>query len=411
MVGGHDVPLRGNVISTNGSSLLSDQGSSLIGNNGGALISDLGGSLLGNHGAGLLGDQRGGLVGSYRLRGGTRLLEAPPPPAIGDLLPTGGLIIFARDTASGRLLSLGVNNAGTPVYAIESNAGGHFSVFLPAAVPTVILDTIVLADEERVVVAPRLTYRLIAQPMAGYTRLDEDTSIASESIMNGTQGILSQVQFSENPNYLSDKLNALPSPVRALTRGVMVEFQAAAHESALDAAGPAIQQRITRRLAELLVGYVDVASVRLSSLYAPRWQGGPDPALEALVEELRLVREACMGKLREAPAFFSRQPYVTAVNAKKPAEASRWSIQKPADLNRFLLEEFIVPQQNLHEVDAIFTSVGLASSNTNRFIAAVNAMMGEAQAVLRTDRVGAKAAMLTVTREWRGLVGGPSPKP
>jgi hypothetical protein len=126
-------------------------------------------------------------------------------------------------------------------------------------------------------------------------------------------------------------------------------------------------------------------------------------AMEALIRLLTRAREASTARLRENPTFFDTWENLQAINAAKSPGEPRWVIRKPADLNRFVLEEYVVPYKVSDQVAESYRALGLPASDIALLGGVVNAFVLAMTLDLFTNANGAMDAQLAIIEGWRGF--------
>ncbi|MEB3223305.1 MAG: hypothetical protein VKS61_14615 [Candidatus Sericytochromatia bacterium] len=392
--------LGGNVIANHGGGVVAGGGGNVVANQGGAVIANGGGTVLANGGGGLLAAGGVALVAPYGLAQAGAL-------AIGEVLPAAGVLVTARALATGAPVALGVGPGEQPVTTIRTDAAGRFRVFLLEATENVVVEARLTNAQGVVNGDPRLAYDVFAGRDTAEAPLDEDGTVATEVIRLATQGTLAAFVVTGDVTETMRQISSFPPGVSGQLATVVRELREASRASGLDGAAPAELEAVTTRMAEALVGRVDLGAQRISQLYVNGWGGPEELAMPALLDVLRRGREASTARLREDPAFFDQQPYVTAINATRPTGAERWEIRKPGDVNRFVVRECVATKKPIGATVEVFQSIGLTEVDARRVYATINTFIGASAVVLFANEAGARDEQLAIIRGWRTLVGRP----
>jgi hypothetical protein len=378
-------------IAVAGARLVSDQGGTFV-QAAGTVLSNNGGNVVANQGGRAI-DPAAGSLGAPAVP--WRLLEVGDVLAIGEILPAAGVTIQARALATGEVLALGAGEDGADVYALETDATGGFNLYVTPPAGGMVLEAR-LQDQHKVLVRdPGLIYDVYPrrEPAPGQAAIiDEDTAAASALVQQATFGIVRDA-LADAPDGLHRRgPQADGTPLAAMSR--------AAVAAGLTTAPEAVREAVARRCAEAMVAATDPWSVRLLT---PRDTPADqrELAMEALVALLRRAREASTVKLRQDASFFERWPNIQAINAAKGPDEPRWVIRKPADLNRFVLEEYVVPYKVADQVAENYRALGLPGSDILLLGAVVNAFILAMTMELFTNADGAMDTQLAIIEGWR----------
>lgn len=381
----------GTAIGAPGLALLEGAGN-LIANNGGGLVGNNGGTLISDHGAMLVGKSK------------RALLQAAPTAAPGAVLPAGGLVVAVMSLRSGRFVPIGQDGSGQPVYAILTNAQGGFEVYPPAdAGPLLVVARFPLEASAGAAQAdPRLAYDLIQgeatdAPPADLV-LDEDTSQVTRYVRVACAGTLEKFVLTDDveatvQNIAKDAAPGLKEPLTTLVR----ELRQASGEAGLDKAGPAVTAAVAQRMTDVLLSYMGIDSVTLSPINWPEWTGPEEPAIPALIDIMRRLREGTTKRLATEPGFFDAMDEVVEANALLSTDAPRWTIRKAADLNDFVVRAIVVPDRGAQRTEKVFAAVGVEAYQSDRLYAAVNNYIA-AMALTALAQPDAKAAVIAEIR-------------
>lgn len=395
-----------------GARLLSDATGAVL-QVGPALLAGLGGNVIANHGGAVLSNQGASVVssGGGALVAPYGLAQAPTAPlAVGAVLPAAGVTVTARALATGAAVVLGVSPGRAPVTAIRTDVQGRFRLFLPAGDDRIVLEARLTDAQGTVNTDPRLAYDLYPARGAAEAPMDEDGAVAAELMRLAAQGTLATFVVAGDVEETLGRITRAAAPaIKAQLLAVVSELREASRLSGLDAATPAEREAVTTRMAEALIGRVDLWALRLNPLYAARWKGPDDPFMASLLQVLRRGREASTARLREDATFFDRQPYMAALNAALPPGAEPWEIRKPGDFNRFVVREYVIPDKHHSQTEQVFLGVGLTVDDADRMYAAINTFIGTATVALFVNEDGAKDELLAIVRGWRAVVARPVP--
>lgn len=383
-------------------------GAGIVSNNGGTavaapgqLVSNNSGNLIANNG-GVISNNGGSLVGNNSA--GYAILQAaaaasPAAPGVGTILPAAGMVLQARSLRTSALVPVGVDGEGEPVTAVLTNAAGGFELYLPEDEPALLFEARFPGEGAK---DQRLSYDLLPTGTEAELVIDEDTAQVTRYVREACLGtVVKFVMTDDVEATVADIANsAAPSLIEPLT-ALVREFRGLAVEVGLDAAPQADRDRVSRRMNDAILSHLDLASVMLLKAYWPSWEGPEEPAIPALVDVMRRVREASTAKLVAEPGFFDAQTYLATANATRPAGKPPYAIAKPADLNELVVQGFVVRNANHGEVDRIFASIGVDGYQSRRMYAAVNNYIALIATTLFADVGGAKTEALGILRDYR----------
>jgi hypothetical protein len=373
------------LLSNNGASAVA-AGSSIVANNGGNLISEHGGSLISDTGGSLISNN-GGAYG---------LLEAATPKQ-GEVLPAAGMVLAVRDLATGELQQLGTGPQGKPVYEVLTNATGAFELYLPtSATGSLLLESRFPAATGKAT-DPRLQYDLVSDTPTQALVIDEDTAQVSRYARSTWKSTIEKFVLTDNVDGTVRDLSQETNPLAPQVNAFVTEFHAEAVRVGLNLAPAAAVDAMATRIADALIARVPLSQIVLSHAIWPDWTGPEEPALPALVDVMRQVREATDAKLAASPQFFPQQPFLQALNAGR---ATPYEIRKGTDLNEILMEEFLAKNKHHSETDAVFDLIGVPLTQSQRLYAAVNNYIGAVIVVLLTDEA-AKAKTYELLRSYQ----------
>ena len=376
------------IITNNGATAVAAAGQ-LVSNNTGNLIANNGGALIANNGGALISDRGAGYA----------LAQAPAAPLLGTILPAAGLLVSARALGTGAMVPLGVDAAGAPVAAVLTNAAGAFELYVPAGTERLVFEVRFPGDAAS---DPRLAYDLLPANATDALVIDEDTAQVTRYVREACRGTIAKFILTDDvektvADIADDAAAGLVEPLTALVR----EFRGLSGEVGLDRASAADKERVAARMTDVILAHVDLESVKLTQAYWPDWLGPEEPAIPALIDIMRRVREATTRTLTADAGFFERQAYLARANEELPEGQPPFAIRKPADLNHFLVQAFVIPNKHHTETEAVFESIALEKEQSQRLYAAVNNYIGVIAMTLFTDSEGAKTQALDVLRAYR----------
>lgn len=350
------------LVSNNGAAVLS-AGGTLVANNSGNLVSNNGGAILSDHGTG------------YRL--------TQADAKAGEILPAAGMVVTVRSLADGELLPLGTDPAGQPVYEVLTNALGGFELYLPANTATLLVETRFPKATGKAASDPRLAYDLVSDVASDKLVIDEDTALVTRYARQAWTETILKFCLVEDSAGLVREISTDASYKEVMIQTI-ADFRAIAKETGLDKAPEASARAAAARISDALIARVALSEIKLSSATWSRWQGPEEPAIPALVDVLRQMREAIGAKLAVDPGYFAQQAYVQEVNARR-APLPPYEIRKAADLNELIINEYLATNRPRAETDVVFTSMGVGLDLEERMYAAVNAYIAAVMAVLIAD--------------------------
>lgn len=373
----------GNILSHNGGLIVAAGGLNLIGMDGASLVAAGAGNVI-SHNGGLILSQNGGQIvaagaGNVVGHNGSqfRLAQAPdaaPTPPPGSLTAAAGVEIRVFELASGKAVALGVDAKGAPVYGVLTDAAGRYALFVPQAIAgNVLVQARVPGQAD-----PRLAYDLVAAPGAsgfgasGFgAAVDEDTALVTRYLRRAfarrLEAVLAKGQADEAAlvSTLLAGTEATPE-LAALAGTTLKDFR-----DRVAAAGlPAGRHReVTERVTDVLIGRTALADIALD-VTNTAWKGDPDePALDAMRDILRQVREAAA---RKPLAFFPPLEFMVKANALRPAGAPELRVLKAADVGEVVVDAFLASDDvaNLQLVVKAFHALGLDYTQADRLFAA-----------------------------------------
>jgi hypothetical protein len=380
-------------IGAGGARLVSNNGGTAVGAPG-RVVSNNTGNLVANNGGALISDKGSGYA----------LAQAgPTPPPVGTILPAAGLVLQARSLRTGEPVALGVDEAGAPVTAVYTNAAGAFEIYVPEGPDKLVFEARFPGEAAA---DPRLAYDLLPAGLPSSLVIDEDTAQVTRYVRDACRGTIAKFVLTDDVettvnDVVTEAADALVGPLTDLIR----EFRGVSAEVGLDKAPPADVQRVAGRMTDVVLDHLALDEVKLQKAYWDDWTGPEEPAIPALVDVMRQVREATTAKLAADPAFFEKQPYLAGANAARPAGTPAYAIRKPADLNAFIVNALVIPNAHHTETEEVFTSVGLPPYQSLRMYTAVNNYIAVIALTLFANTDGAKDEALAALRAYRAGAG------
>jgi hypothetical protein len=318
----------GNVIAPNGGSVISSNGSAILAPNGGGIVSPNGGTVISGNGSAIVA--QGG--GNYRL-------AAAATPV---MTPAAGMLLQAVRLGVDEPIALGQDAKGKPVYAVYTNASGHFEIFLPAT-ETGNLHLRAIAPN----LDGRLVYDHVGSPKEGAeVAIDEDSAQASRYLLGAFKGKLAAILAAPNiddPAFRTDLFKDT-----AVTPAVADFLWPVAHRfiDRVKAAGvPANRYpEAAGRAAEALLRTVSLEDIPVDRTNTHYIAGPADEtSLAALVAVFKQAREqvAALGTPDQAEAYFAKQDYMVTANAERAAKGlAPYRIRKSSDVGDFLVDRY-----------------------------------------------------------------------
>lgn len=335
------------LIGNDGSTLIGNDGSTLVGNDaatavnaaagligldGGSLIGLDGSTLIGLDGSTLVAAGAGNLIGKRKLD--LMQVAARETFQVGSLLPAAAMELQVRLLESGEVLPLGVDDQGTPVLTILTNAKGAYTVHLPEMTNgKAYFVTARMPGTTDV----RVIYGAVVPKAAKAGDIDEDTALATDYFREAFVSRL--VRLSNNQLIAGGNYDWLPEAMRG-DPIVDATFQPLTEAAKRAHAAPGesdVRQRArARATADVLFAQIDLAELIDSNTGRP--------VLEELRDLLRAYRDAATAKMRARPAYFNAEAeLVNAYNlAREQAGQPRFEIRKPADVGQFVLQSILM---------------------------------------------------------------------
>jgi hypothetical protein len=338
----------GNVIAPNGGTVIAPNGGSVIAPNGGTVIAPKGGSVIAPNGGTVIAPN-----------GGTYRLTATAP----ELAPAAGMLLQAVRLGVDQPIPLGVDKDGHPVYAIYTNGGGHFEVYLPASEAGTIHLRALAPNLDR-----RLVYDHVGSPPAGQElAIDEDSAQASRYLLVAFKAKLAAILAA--PDIDDPAFRAMVLDGTHATPEVASFLWPVAHTfiDHVKAAGipPARYEEAAGRAAEALLKAVKLEDIPLDRVNTD-WQGAPadEKAIDALKVIFKQTREkvAGLGDPDQVEAFFARQDYFKYANEHLAPGHAPYVIRKHSDVGDFMVAEYFsrLKPDDVQYATNVFASLFLA---------------------------------------------------
>jgi hypothetical protein len=192
----------------------------------------------------------------------------------------------------------------------------------------------------------RLAVNLVVSPRHLQDQtMDEDTAVVARYLRICLSNQL-QTMFANYVGALSeDQLGIVPEQYRELIR--------AAKKAKVDTLPDYVdrQRYMADQITARLLAALDVDAVMMD--------GEKKPAIPALVELFRSVREATAKKLAEDKGFFARQSYIQ----DQAKFGCLYAIKRPTDLSEFMVKKYLAvgSAELAGQTDPVMASIGLPS--------------------------------------------------
>ncbi|MDB5101211.1 MAG: repeat containing protein [Cyanobacteria bacterium RYN_339] len=338
----------------------------LITNDGGSLITNDGGSLITNDGGSIVA-QGGGNYALMQADGGT--------------LPAAGMWVSVIDLRTGVALPLGNDAAGNPVRAIYSDAKGHFTVHLPAAV----------AKNVRVVARapgqpdPRLHLQVVTPVQGGSALKVDGTNAIATAYLRDVLAIKLLQLVNAEPSVVSGyflKVQASSQGARATTLKNLIEaplneVKDAFRKVHAEQLPPQRQLELSILASDRLLADIDLAALEVDyQTYAPKKDTVSGLGGLGAVDTFRIALDVIAAQAGEdasksgSPsfaAFIGAKPYVRAANMLRPACAP-FTFQQPSDFAAFIVKTYLsgTDDRTLDVLDHVFYDLGVAIEQRDR---------------------------------------------
>jgi hypothetical protein len=373
---------------------------------GNALISDHGGGLISDHGGGIISDKGAGLVSNNA--GNRRLLATP-----GELLPAAGVQVHVRSLRTGQPLPLGVGPDGQPLYTTVSDGTGAVLAYIPQDEQgNVLVQAVVQGSQDA-----RGRYDLVTSPKAPAV-VDEDTAQATAFLRVAFAGRVESLLVDDPAKALCElgSSDAYSPAVQAVLQQTVRDLHDAASQAGV-VAGPGATA-LARAMSDAVLSAVDLGAIEVTPETYTGWDKR-EPAITAVVEVLRAVRDQATARLAGDPGYFKARPYIQEGNSCKPGT---YEILKAADLNAFIVQEYLASSTNgaltrmrsvIDDVDARHPG-GLAEDQAIRMSAAANAVESALALAFVTDQDGARTAAMAILKAYdpkAPVTASPRPQP
>jgi hypothetical protein len=310
----------GNVIAPNGGTVIAPNGAGVVSPNGGSVIAPNGGTVIAPNG------------GTYRLAADASSQA---------LVPAAGMLLQAVQLGVDKPIPLGVDAEGHPAYAIYTNGGGHFEVYLPATEAGTIHLRAIAPNLDA-----RLVYDHVGSPPAGQElAIDEDTAQASRYLLGAFKGKLAAILAAPDLDDPAFRASVLEGTHATPELGNFLWPVAHTFVDRVKAAGipPERYEEAAGHAAEALLRTVKLEDIPVDRTNA-NWKGGPadEKAIDALVSVFKLTREevARLGNPEAVEAFFAKQDYMDYANHHLKKGQQPYRIRKHSDVGDFMVEQY-----------------------------------------------------------------------
>ena len=343
-----------NVIANNSGNLLGDAGGNLLSNHGGGVIANNAGNLVANNAGNLVSEAGGALIGKIRYA-----LTDAERPALGTPLPIAGILVGVVSLVDGKLLALGNDGAGKPVYAVHTDAKGHYQFFLSPD----------LAGTVRVVAGVpgtsdgRLLYGLLTGAKTGEAAVNEEAVAASDYVRRSLTDVAEVfISPSGATAALDAKLVDLPVAAREVIKLALAPFARTTREAGGDKLTPPRFRRATQRVLDTAMADIDLTAFTSHVVEGTGgWNGAPsEPSVATLEQIFATVDRAAAVRLAADPNAFANAPWLRAANERRGREGlPAAALLRPSDLSRFLIDEYITADSERRQLAAMLPLVDL----------------------------------------------------
>jgi hypothetical protein len=256
------------------------------------------------------------------------------------------MLVGAIGMADGKPVPLGVNGAGEPVYAIYTNAAGHFSLHLPAT----------LAHNVRLVAFaptgddPRLGYDLLAAPSAASDRdINEDTALAARYVRISLTRRLQEAFALDDAGvgvHISPSLRAI---VGDTLQPALDRIHAASVEAGVPQLGEEGRGLAVQAFGDALASYVDLDKIELDRLLSG-YKGPSALALPELAKIFKALDQAAATRLQADPHAFDNAAW-----------AGGAEIRKPSDVGNVIVVNYLcsADDQKVRDLQPVLADLGL----------------------------------------------------
>jgi len=216
--------------------------------------------------------------------------------------------------------------------------------------------------------------------------IDEDTAQVSRYTRNTWKSTLKTFVLSDDVGSTARALGAEDGPYTEQLNAFITEFHAEAVKVGLNKAPAADVDTMAGRIADALVARVPLSQITLSKALWASWTGPEEPAIPALVDIMRQLREATNAKLAQDPHFFESQDFLVAINQERQAQGlPPYEIRKSTDIPELLMAEYLTKNRRNTDTEVVFNVLGVDLYQVQRLYAAVNNYIGAVTLVLLSD--------------------------
>jgi hypothetical protein len=369
----------GNVIPGNASGLTPTQGGALVAASSGNIVAAGGGNIVAAGGGNIVAAGGGNIVaaggGNYSLLAevAASLVPSVAPSPIkvkpGTILAGAGMLVSAVSLTNHKYVPVGVNASGQPVYVVYSNAKGEYKLYLPKEeVGNVLIVTNVPGTQDTRVVYNVLTSLAKAQTVS----IDEDTALAGRFLHRAFEQRLQQILQADDQQLVNTTARiarGLPDVLKQPLTDFTLRFNNEARKYGISAA---TDPTLARDLAQFITDGVlaqmdDLTTLNLEpSNYdiadSPRLAGPEEPALPALGQCLKTLREACGQEKFSANhwAYFKDPKFAFAFqdDCDQPMPTA-FEVKMATDPGNYLVEHFLTKnvRNEIYNTDVAFKAL------------------------------------------------------
>lgn len=369
------------LLGTGKGKLLGAAGGNVIAAGGGNLLGAAGGNLLGAAGGNLIGAAGGNLIGKRKYG-----VAATNATKLGETLPAAEMEVQVFDMATGQVLTLGVDAQGKAVTSIYTNASGAYRVYLPASITGKNVRVVASVPETK---DARLAYQVVSA-FGGEAPgvISEDTALMTSYYTEAFVSRLERMFEQDQAGNLFGQ--AVPAALKALVDPLVAEVKAANAKAKVTEMTPTQRRALARKATDALLAYVPLETVTFKE--------SGELVLPKLVETLHEFRLAAGKKMTaEGADYFDKQPYVVAANVGR-AEADRYVIKRPSDLNDFVLRRYLTTTESgvSRGIIEVLTSIDLPEARMAMINDAMESLSSSILLVLMTNPDAKKRLIATI---------------
>ncbi len=365
----------GNMVAAGAGNMVAAGAGNMVAAGAGNIVAAGGGNIVAAGGLNLVAAGAGNMVaaggGNYTLPDAAvpsprfAIAQAAASPAAvpvikaGVQLPAAGMLISIVSLATRKYLPMGVNAQGEPVYSVYSNAQGGYEAFVaPGEEQNLLVVANVPGQPDS-----RLIYNTFADRVDERQRdVDEDTAVGARYLRRCFTGRLTEilmetdidrmVSIATNDPNLNDLVKPLIAPM-------FERFRTLAQAKGL---GPGADKRVVqafaREVVDATLSNMKLTEIEIDPLTARLWKGPPNtkalPILGKIMITLRERATAYMQNPADPTKYDARRfspTFLVEVNnsafpnpktgLKIPLIDPNRKIDKPTDLNDFVIEEYL----------------------------------------------------------------------